>query len=67
MANALNVNNCLEVYSFAKCLACKNLQEEAFTMIGRRIKDVVVRDAFYNLSKDDLIDILSSDKLHVSK
>ena len=66
MQNALNVSNCVEVYSFAKCLACKNLKDEAFAMIARRAKDVFVRDAFFNLSKEDLVDILSSDKLYVS-
>lgn len=66
MQKRLTVQNCTDMYSFAKCLCCTELQSEAFSMICRRFADICQRESFFKLSKEDIIDFLSSDDLSVS-
>nr|CAB3260011.1 kelch-like protein 41 [Phallusia mammillata] len=61
----LCLQNCIEIYSFAKSLCCKELRDAAFALITRRFTDVITTDAFLAMCKDDVIDVLSADELMV--
>ena len=66
MQKRLAIENCIDMYCFAKHICCTELQNEAFALVCKKFLEVSHTNKFLELSKEDFIDFLSSDDLSVS-
>ncbi|XP_039268151.2 kelch-like protein 40 [Styela clava] len=67
MIRRLDITNCVSVYQFARSMYSTKLEDEAFRFIARRFKDVSNMEEFLSLSKDEFIDVISSDDVWITK
>lgn len=62
----MDVQNCVEVYKFARILCCRLIEKEAFEYIMQKFEKVVKTAAFLTLDKEEMVNVISCDKLWVS-
>ncbi|PIO38565.1 Kelch repeat and BTB domain-containing protein 2 [Aquarana catesbeiana] len=63
----INAKNCVRLMSFADLFSCEELKQCAKRMVEHKFTTVYRQDAFMQLSRELLIDLVSSDNLNVEK
>ncbi len=62
----LDVTNCLGIREFAERHFCPVLLNHAEAFIEQFFKEIVLKDEFYNLNKEQLINLISKDHISVN-
>lgn len=66
LLDKINNENCIGAWKLAKTHECPNLSEKAWEIITFNFQDICRSEDFQCLDKDDLIEIITHDDLHVS-
>jgi hypothetical protein len=62
----LDLSNCLGILQFAEGHFCPVLQNHAEAFIEEYFSDIVLKDEFYNLNPEQLINLISKDHISVN-
>lgn len=66
MRNRLHPNNVLGIRAFSDQMMCSNLVDACNKYIQKHFVDVSKSEEFLNLSKKEILDVISLDELHVT-